>query len=159
MAVAMLLLSALLAAADQLLKLLVARNVKPVGSITVLPGFLNWDYVENRGMAFGMLQGGRWIFIILTAVVCAFIVFAMFRYTHHEFFSWAASALIVGGGVGNMIDRILHEYVIDYISVSFFPPVFNFGDCCVVIGAIFFLIHAIFFAEKDSGSKVIRSRH
>lgn len=157
MAVAMLLLSVLFTVVDQFLKLVVVRDVKPVGSVSVIPGLLDWEYVENRGAAFSLLEGGRWVFVAITAAVCVFIIFAMFRYTRHEFFSWAASALVVGGGVGNMIDRILHEYVVDYIRVSFFPAIFNFGDCCVVIGAIFFIIHAVFFSERDT-EKVIRRR-
>ncbi len=156
MAFIILLLSILFAAVDQLLKILVVRDIKPVGTKALIPGLLSLDYTENRGAAFGMMVGWRWIFVAITAVVCAFIIFAMFRYGHHEFFSWAASALIVGGGIGNMIDRILHEYVVDYIHVSFFPAIFDFGDCCVVIGVIFFIIHVLFFADRKEPEKVIR---
>lgn len=151
-----LLMSILFTAVDQLLKILVVRDIKPVGTRELIPGLLSLDYVENRGAAFSMMIGGRWIFVGVTAVVCIFIIFAMFRYGRHEFFSWAASALIVGGGVGNMIDRIMHEYVVDYLHVSFFPAIFNFGDCCVVIGVIFFIIHILFFSDNKEPERVIR---
>lgn len=158
MAVIALLLSFLFAAVDQLLKLLVVRDIKPIGSKTIVSGLLNFDYTENTGAAFSMMEGGRWFFVAITVVICALMIFAMFRYKNHEFFSWAASSLIVGGGIGNMIDRVMHPYVIDYIHVSFFPAIFNFGDCCVTIGAIFFIIHILFFVDKDTTEKVIRTK-
>lgn len=156
MGVITLLLSLLFTTIDQLLKMLVVRDVKPVGSITLINGLLKLDYTENTGAAFSMMEGGRWIFIGVTVVICALIIFAMFRYTGHEFFSRAASVLIVAGGLGNAIDRIMHTYVVDYISVSFFPAIFNFADCCVVVGAIFLIIHLIFFAERDHSERVMR---
>lgn len=154
----MLLFSLLFAAADQLLKMLVVRDVKPIGSVSVINGLLKLDYTENTGAAFGMLEGGRWLFIVITLLICALIIFAMFRYNGHEFFSRAACALIVGGGLGNVIDRLSHAYVVDYISVSFFPAIFNFADSCVVIGAIFLVIHLIFFSDHDRAERVLRTK-
>lgn len=154
----MLLLSLLFAAADQLLKLLVVRDIKPIGTKILIPGILQMDYTENTGAAFSMFEGGRWVFVAVTVVVCVLIIFAMFRYRNHEFFSWAASALIVGGGIGNLIDRVLHTYVVDYIHLRFFPAIFNFGDCCVVLGAVFFIIHILFFSERDDVERVIRTK-
>lgn len=156
MGIVTLLLSLLFTAVDQLLKMLVVRDVKPVGSVSLIGGLLKLDYTENTGAAFSMMEGARWLFVAITLVICALIVFAMFRYNGHEFFSRAACVLIVGGGMGNAIDRMVHEYVVDYISVSFFPAIFNFADCCVVVGAIFLAIHVIFFAERERSEKVMR---
>lgn len=158
MAIVALLLSLLLAAGDQLLELLVVQYIKPVGSRTILPGLLSLDYVENRGAAFSMLEGQRWLFVSITLVICALIVFGMFQYQNHNSFSWAASVLIVGGGVGNLVDRVLHNYVVDYIHVSFFPAIFNFGDCCVTVGAVFLIIHILFFVDRDHAEKVLRTK-
>lgn len=158
MAVISLLLALLLAAADQLLKMVVIHDVKPVGSIDVIDGLLKLEYSENTGAAFSMMEGGRWGFLAITVVLCAFFIFAMFCYNNHEFFSRAASVLIVGGGIGNAIDRLAHSYVVDYISISFFPAIFNFADCCVVVGAIFLVIHLLFFTEHGKAEKVIRSK-
>jgi signal peptidase II len=157
-AVISLLLALLLAAADQMLKMVVVRDVKPVGSVNVVDGFLKLVYSENTGAAFSMMQGGRWGFLAITAVLCAFFIFAMFCYNNHEFFSRAASVLIVGGGIGNAIDRLVNSYVIDYISISFFPAIFNFADCCIVVGAFFLIIHLLFFTEHGKAEKVIRSK-
>lgn len=158
MAFLTLILSILFAAVDQLLKLLVVRDIKPIGSKTLIPGLLSLDYSENTGAAFSILEGGRWIFVAITLVVCAVIIFAMFYYRDQGFFARAASALVVGGGLGNVIDRVSQTYVVDYIHVSFFPAIFNFADCCVVIGVIFFVIHLLFFTENRNVEKVIRMR-
>ncbi|MVB10663.1 Lipoprotein signal peptidase [Caprobacter fermentans] len=154
-----LLLSVLVIAADQVLKLLVIQYLKPDGVKTIFDGLLSFVYVENRGAAFSILQNQRWLFIGITLVICILIIYALFRYGNHEFFSYAASALIVGGGIGNLIDRILKGFVVDYIHVSFFPAIFNFGDCCVTVGTVFLMIHVLFFADDSHGAeKVLRTK-
>lgn len=159
MAIIALLLSAVAIAADQLIKLLVATNLKPIGEVSVINGFLRFFYLENRGAAFGILQNQIWLFVLITLAISAVIVFALFKYEDHEFFSYAASILIIAGGIGNLIDRVVRGYVIDYISISFFPWIFNFADCCVTVGTLCLIIHILFFVEKDGKSeKVIRSR-
>lgn len=159
MALIALLLSVLVVAADQICRILAVEYLKPVGTYPLIGGLLDLRYVENRGAAFSILQNQRWLFVAVTAVVCALIVFALFRYRHHEFFSYAASVLIVGGGIGNLIDRVLYGYVVDYIRISFFPAVFNFGDCCVTVGTLFLIIHVLFYMEDDRGAeKVLRTK-
>lgn len=158
MAFVMLLLSAVVVAADQILKLLAVEYLKPAGIRHVIPGLLDLVYIPNTGAAFSILEGQRWLFVVITALICVLIVFALFRYNGHEFFSYAASVLIVGGGVGNLIDRVLHGYVVDYIHLSFFPAIFNFGDCCVTVGTIFLIIHVLFFIDSDRSEKVIRTK-
>ncbi len=144
-----LLLSVAAVAVDQTIKVLVLQNLKPVGKITAIPGFLDFFYLENRGAAFGILQNQKWFFIVVVSLVCLLFLVGLFQYSHHEFFSYAASILIIGGGIGNLIDRIRFGFVVDYISVSFFPPIFNFADCCVTVGTVFLIIHLLFFSEKD----------
>ncbi|MCI1982872.1 MAG: signal peptidase II [Oscillospiraceae bacterium] len=159
MAVIALLLSALIVAADQLFKLLVVQKL-PLGKPRpVIPGVFDLVYTQNTGAAFSILEGKTHLFIAVTIIICALIIFAMFRYRNHSFFSWAASILIVGGGVGNLIDRLTRSFVVDYLRLSFFPAIFNFGDFCVTIGAVFFIIHIFFFADQDNhAEKVIRTR-
>ena len=143
-------LAVLLAAVDQILKLLVVQFL--------IPGLLNLTYVENRGAAFGILSNQRWLFIVLTCLLMLVVFFLLFRYQNHTILTFLACGLILGGGVGNLIDRIWMGYVVDYISVSFFPPVFNFADCAVVIGTALFVIHVIFFAERAGVEHVERRR-
>ncbi len=106
-----------------------------------------------------MLQNQRWLFVVVTLTISAVIIYALFQYRQHNFFSYAAGTLIIGGGIGNLIDRMMYGYVVDYISVSFFPPIFNFADCCVTVGTVFLMIHILFFSDLNSNAeKVIRTK-
>ena len=159
MAIIALFLSAAAVAIDQVLKMLVVTNFKENDQVSIINGVFKLFYIKNSGAAFGMLQNQIWLFVIITLFISLAIIVALFRYQKHEFFSYAASILIISGGIGNLIDRVLHGYVIDYISLSFFPWIFNFADCCVTVGTVFLLIHILFFAESNGKSeKVIRSR-
>lgn len=148
MPIVMIILSAVFVIIDQLIKVVVVDHLKPVGTVTLIPNILNLTFVQNPGAAFGMLKNQIWLLVAITVLVSAVIIFLLFAYQDHTFFSYAASVLIIAGGLGNMIDRVYYNYVVDYISFSFFPPVFNFADCCVTIGCVFLIIHIIFFAES-----------
>mgnify|MGYP003275679189 CR=1 FL=1 len=148
MAIISLVLIAVLTAVDQLIKYLVVNNLKPVGSVMLIPNLLEFRYLENSGASFGMLQGFAWAFAAMTVVISAVIIYLLFKYKHHNFFTYSAAVLIVAGGIGNLIDRIFYGYVVDFIHVMFFDYIFNFADCMVVTGVILFLIHIIFFMDK-----------
>ena len=144
-------------AADQLIKILVINNLKPVKSVTVIENLLNFTYVENKGMAFGMLANQRWVFIALTSAVIVALAVAVFKLKKQGTMFYISAALLIGGGIGNMIDRLLYGYVVDYISLSFFPPVCNFVDYCVTAGVIMLLIYLFFFTDflkSDKEKKV-----
>ena len=144
--------AAVLVGIDQLTKYLAVQYVKPVGSIPVIDGFFQLTYVENRGAAFGMFQNQRWFFIGMTVLLILAACVLLVRYKHHTWMSYCCAALIISGGIGNLIDRIAIGYVVDFLSFSFFPPVFNFADCCVTVGAFSFVIHVLF-AEKKAHPK------
>lgn len=140
---------------DQLIKYFILQYLKPVGTIPVLEGFLELSYVENTGVAFGMLSGAIWLVILVTLLACAFVIVLLFRYRNHTFFSYATAALVISGGLGNLVDRMHLGYVVDYFHVLFFDYVFNFADCCITVGAICFIIHILFggaFQEKSETS-------
>lgn len=145
-----LIIAALVALLDQIIKYLVVTNVKPVGSITVIDGLFNLNYVENRGVAFGMFKDMRWVFIVVTSLLIFAIVFYMFKKHPEGKLFYILAGLIIGGGIGNLIDRISLGYVIDYLSLSFFPPVCNFADYCITGGVI---VLAIYMLLKSSGKK------
>lgn len=154
MAILSLILAAVAALADQLIKRLVVAQLQPVGSVTAIPGLLDFTYLENRGAAFGMLQDQRWFFIVATGLITVLLIAGLFFYKKHSACSIAASILIIGGGVGNLIDRIFLGYVVDYIHVSFFPPIFNFADCCVTVGTVLLMVHILFFSETKSEKRL-----
>lgn len=136
---------------DQIIKLLVVNYLKPIGTVTVIDNLFNLTYVENTGMAFGLLSQQRWIFIILTTVVMLVLLIALFKLKNQGRLFYISVALLVGGGIGNLIDRIAYGYVVDYISLSFFPPVCNFADYCVTAGVIVFLIYLFFYTDFLKG--------
>jgi signal peptidase II len=143
-----LLLAAVAVAADQALKMTAVAYLEPVGDISVIPGFFHLTYVRNPGAAFGILADQRWIFMILSVVLCAAIVVLLFRYRGHTRLSYWGSALVLAGGVGNMIDRFRNGYVVDYLHVLFFPFIFNFADACVTVGTVLLLIHILLLEKR-----------
>ena len=107
------------------------------GFINVIDGVFSLSYVRNTGAAFGILQGQKWLLLVLTVAV---LVLAIWYLVHEKITSpiiLASGAAVLAGAVGNMIDRIRLSYVIDFLEVRFISfPVFNVADCCVVIGMI-----------------------
>ena len=127
----------LLVGIDQWIKYIVDTNMAVGSSIAVWPDVLHWTYLQNRGAAFGIWEGQTWILVGLTSVVilvCIYLLLA--KKIKSSFLIWSVS-LIIAGGVGNLIDRIFRHFVIDYIEVRLIHfAIFNFADCCVVVGTI-----------------------
>ncbi len=144
-----------LAVIDQVIKFFVNANLKEVGSVSVIDNLLSFTYVENNGVAFGSFAGNRWIFVVLTTALIAAILIYMFKKKPQSKLFYASVALIVGGGIGNFIDRVLYGYVIDYISLSFFPPVCNFADYCITVGTVLLMIYVLFFTS--TGKKDLKN--
>lgn len=144
-----------LAAIDQVIKFFVNANLKEVGSVSVIDNLLSFTYVENNGVAFGSFAGNRWIFVVLTTALIAAILIYMFKKKPQSKLFYASVALIIGGGIGNLIDRIFYGYVIDYISLSFFPPVCNFADYCITVGTVLLMIYVLFFTS--TGKKDLKN--
>ncbi len=144
--------TALLVGLDQLTKWLTVVYLKNGEPLTVIPKVLEFTYVENEGAAFGMLQGGRWFFVVLTTILMialgVFVLTGQFR--RFRMFNISAT-LVLAGGIGNLIDRAIQGYVVDMIRVTFIDfPVFNVADCCVVVGSILLLIFFLFFYEETT---------
>ena len=138
---------------DQIIKYFVSVYLQPVGSVSVIDNLFSLTYVENKGVAFGMFSDMRWVFVALTSVLLAIIIFYMFKKRPKGKFFYVCAALIIGGGIGNLIDRIFYGYVIDYLSLSFFPPVCNFADYCITAGTIMLVIYLLFFSDVLDSSK------
>ncbi|MEG2074124.1 MAG: signal peptidase II [Angelakisella sp.] len=144
-----LLLSGLLVAVDYFIKQWAALSLKPMTSLDVIPGVLSLYYHENFGAAFGILQQKRFFLIAVTSVVIIVLIGAMLLGKVHGHLLLTSISLIIAGGIGNMIDRIALGYVIDYIyfePINF--PIFNFADCCVVIGTALLAFYILFIEGK-----------
>ena len=120
------------------------------GTVAVWPGVFHLTNIHNTGMAFSMLEGARWFFLVVT--LAAFVLLAVViwkKWITHPLGLWALAA-IAGGAVGNLIDRIRFGYVVDMIEVEFMRfAVFNVADCFVVCGAILLVVYALFFDKKS----------
>ena len=152
-----LIIAALVVAVDQIIKYFIAANLKPVGSIPVIDGVFNLTYVENKGVAFGMFKDMRWFFVVVTLIFIGAIVFYMFKQRPEGKLFYVLAGLIIGGGVGNLIDRLLYGYVIDYLSLSFFPPVCNFADYCITGGVVVLAVSIIFKSAGKEKNKVSKN--
>ena len=147
-------------AADQLSKYLLVPMIQN-GPVTVIPGVFQLSYVENRGASFGMLQGARVVFIIVTCLVLVGAAIYMFRTRKTQtLFLKISLSLIVSGAVGNLYDRILFGYVRDMFDFHevYFPWVFNVADACLVIGSILLGIY-ILFIYKEKDGKPLFAKH
>lgn len=129
---------------DRITKYLAVSFLKPVDNVNLVPKALSLTYVENKGAAFGIMQNALWFFVIVTvAVLAALTVYVIKKKPESKLFKWSAT-LVYAGAVGNLIDRIAYGYVVDMIRVHFFDfPVFNFADCCVVVGALLLGIYIL----------------
>ncbi len=138
-------LSAAIVILDQITKIWAINNLKNAGTITIIPNFFRLVYVENFGAAFGILQNKRWIFIVISVTVIIGIVFFLLRhYNKLNIIVKIALAMLLGGAIGNFIDRIRLGYVIDFLSFRLFNayefPVFNVADIFIVISTFAILI-------------------
>lgn len=122
---------------DQWVKYLTVAHLKDAPQVQLWPGVFHLTYVENRGAAFGMMQGGQMFFAVITCLVLIGIVW-YWRKIPQDKYGIAlkvALVLIVSGAIGNLIDRIRLDFVVDmfyFILIDF--PVFNIADICVVVG-------------------------
>ena len=142
---------------DQISKHFVCTNLKPVGSIPVIEGVLNFTYVENTGAAFGMLSDNRIVFMVFSVLIIVVLGYIVAMYHGQSKLFDVCLGLIVGGGVGNMVDRFYLGYVIDFIdfcAFDFWVWVFNIADSAVVVGCILAIIFVLF--DKKAQTMVSR---
>ena len=129
---------------DQLTKFLAVRYLQPVGSYPLWRGVLHLTYVENRGAAFGMLSNQRWIFMVFSSIAIVGLTVYLFRFCRENRWVKVAIAMIIGGGIGNMIDRIALGYVVDFVDFTLIHfAVFNVADSFVSVGAVMLVIYFV----------------
>lgn len=135
---------------DQLTKWLMAGWLAPDKTFPILQDVLHFTYVENTGAAWGMLKDARWLFLIVSSLaILGILAYLIFKKDKPHGFSLSL-AIICGGGIGNMIDRIFMGYVVDFVDFRLINfPVFNLADSCVCIGTFLF----VFFYLKDEWKK------
>ena len=138
--------AAAIAIADQLTKVLAQQHLTGT-TITLVPGWLQLHYITNDGMALSMFRGGRWVFVALTVVFFAFVVWIIAKkHLTKKPELWCLAA-ITGGAIGNLIDRVRTGAVVDMISIPWFST-FNVADLFITFGAIILVLY-IFIKDKE----------
>lgn len=144
-------LAALIVLADQFFKGWIVANITLGGELAFIPGLLQLTHVHNYAAAFSMFGGMRIPIIIITCIVCAAIIVALIIKKPRGVWQRFALMLVLGGAVGNLIDRIALGYVVDMFQTLFMNfPVFNIADCAIVVGGILFCICILL---EDTGKK------
>ena len=137
-------------ALDQWTKFLVVENIPLFGHVEFMPDFLSFTYVQNTGAAFSSFRGMQWLFLLVFAVFTVGVVweFIKKKMPFTTFERWCIAA-IYAGGLGNIIYRLRHGYVVDMVKTEFMNfPVFNVADCFITCGCILLLVHLFFFNKE-----------
>jgi len=140
-------------AADQAVKYYVVTHLALYGSAPLIPGFIELFYIQNTGGGFSILAGHTWVLTAVTAALMIVIAVLLARKTFpHPLGMWTLT-VILGGGLGNLIDRIRLGYVVDMFNFQFISyPVFNVADILVVCGVIGFAVYYMFiYDRKEAG--------
>lgn len=152
---------ALIVGLDQLSKYFIVQKLDNFESIPIIDGILNFTRIPNDGMAFGMLDDHRFIFMIASALLifaAAVFMFVYYKKYYHPVL-YTALSFIVGGGIGNMIDRVFFVNVVDFIDVVFIPFwkwIFNVADIFVCLGAALAVIYFVISDISESKQKKLR---
>lgn len=148
--------AAVLVVVDQITKYIALTNLKPIENTQFIKGFMDFTFVENRGAAFGILNGKTWLLLLLAIVICVILILIMKKLPNTKDYGYlkASLVLILAGAVGNMIDRVARGYVVDFFEFTFFKfPVFNMADIYVVVGTIAMAIIVLFVIKDDKKDK------
>jgi len=144
-------------ALDQVTKWLVVKNMALYESIPVIDGFFHLTSHRNRGAAWGMLEGQMFFFYAVTFVVVIGIIYFMQKYGRSSRLLGISLGLILGGAIGNFIDRLSRKEVVDFFDFNIFGyhyPIFNIADSALVVGIIIFLIVSIIDERRKKGNTV-----
>lgn len=150
--------AAVCVAADQFVKFLVVASLALGESDTLLPPLLQLRRVHNFGAAWSSFSGARWMLILLTSAAMLAIVWLLVKIVRHPLGQWSL-ACVLGGGIGNLIDRVRMGYVVDMLDTMFMDfPVFNVADVFVVCGTVCAAIYYLAFYSKGDEKNWERKR-
>ena len=142
---------------DQVSKLIVIGFLDKNEPFVLIDKVLRFTYVENDGMAFGLLGEHRWVFMILSTIGIAFMAIYLWKFRPASKLACVGLSLIIGGGIVNMIDRVYLGFVVDFIdfyAFDFWVWVFNIADSCVCVGAGLLILYLVVDIIKDSQNSV-----
>ena len=147
---------------DQLTKFIILKNLDLWDKITVIPGFFSITHIHNEGIAFGMLADfgavSKIIVAVLTLVMIVIAIIALIKKWVRGPVGVVCVSFIIGGGIGNLIDRVILGYVVDFFAFTFWGKdfaVFNVADIFVTVGTFLFVLYFLFFDKSHYAAKDI----
>lgn len=142
-----------LIALDQFTKYIAVIKLKDKAAFNIIDGVLEFNYLENKGAAFGMFQNQKIFFIFVAVILLGIIIYVLLKMPEGIKYSWLHILLVMlsGGAIGNMIDRIRFDYVVDFIYFSLINfPIFNVADMYVTVSMVIIVLLILFvFREED----------
>ena len=140
------LISLILLIVDQLVKLLIKSTFKLPEELELIPNFFSLHYLQNDGAAFSILQNKTYLLVIVAIICLGIMVYYIQKEKTFTKLSSISLGLILGGIIGNLLDRIIYKKVIDYLSFTFFTynfPVFNIADVGITVGALLLIVSCL----------------
>ncbi len=135
---------AVLVGVDQLIKVWAVQVLAPVQAMPLIPHIVELRFYLNDGMAFSMLSGKQFFLIVVTSIALLVVAYVLFTRCKNSLLLRSSLLLILSGGIGNLIDRVLNGCVVDYINPLFMNfAVFNFADICVCVGAALLVLYVL----------------
>lgn len=130
---------------DQISKFIVVESIALYETKPFINGFMSFYHTRNTGAAFSMLSNQRWVFMVVSFIVMGLIIYILAKEQHRHIFLNITLGMVLGGGIGNMIDRIRLGYVVDFFHTDFVDfAVFNVADCFITVGAILLGVYILF---------------
>ena len=145
---------------DQLTKYYAVLMLKDQPPYSIVDGVFELHYLENNGAAFGILQGQKFFFLFIAVIILSMILYVLFKMPYQKKYIklHITLVLIASGAIGNLIDRIRYDYVVDFLYFSLINfPVFNVADIYVTVAA-FFLVVLLLFVYKESDLEFLSFR-
>ena len=146
--------SAVIIGLDQLTKTLIKNSLTLFDSVPVIENFFHFTFIKNSGMAFGLnFPGGIYFFTTASFVLTCVLLWMLWKERYSSIYIRLALALIIGGAIGNLIDRILYGEVVDFLDFmigDYHWYIFNIADAAVSVGMTILVIHTICFTPKQS---------
>lgn len=140
--------------ADQIVKYWAATDLRALGTIPLWEGVFHLTYCENTGAAFSMFSGQRWLLLAITVVLLAGLLYALRKNWMQNAFGRMSLRLIIGGAIGNMIDRFLLGYVVDMFDFRLINfPIFNVADILLCVGVGMMMLYVLFMEPRIEKAK------
>lgn len=135
---------------DQIIKKWTTSSLQLHESRSGIDGLFDFYYIRNEGAGWGILQGRMWFFYVVTFVIIVYLIYLIYKHRQGSLFLKCTYGLLLGGAIGNLIDRIINGYVIDMFRLTFMNfPIFNVADMALSIGVILLIIQVLMTEDTE----------